>query len=45
VGLEDSALFDQMGVAEMGGAVCVALAPHNTRFDVDHLVRVIGGIV
>ena len=45
VGLEDRALFDQMGVAEMGGAVCVALAPHNTRFDVDHLVRVIGGIV
>lgn len=45
VGLEDSALFDQMGVAEMGGAVCVAFAPHNTRHDVDQLVRVIGGMV
>lgn len=45
VGLEDSALFDQMGVAEMGGAVCVAFAPHNTRYDVDQLVRVVGGMV
>lgn len=45
VGLEDSALFDQMGVAEMGGAVCVAFAPHNTRNDVDQLVRVVGGMV
>ncbi|MFR4189202.1 MAG: aminotransferase, partial [Corynebacterium variabile] len=45
VGLEDSALFDQMGVAEMGGAVCVGFAPHNTRYDVDQLVRVVGGMV
>lgn len=45
VGLEESALFDQMGVAEMGGAVCVALAPHNTRIDIDRLVRVVGGMV
>jgi selenocysteine lyase/cysteine desulfurase len=45
VGLEESALFDQMGVAEMGGAVCVALAPHNTQFDVDLLVRIVGGMV
>lgn len=45
VGLEESALFDQMGVAEMGGAICVALAPHNTYMDIDHLVRVVGGIV
>lgn len=45
VGLEESALFDQMGVAEMGGAVCVALAPHNTLADIDRLVRVVGGMV
>ena len=29
----------------MGGAVCVALAPHNTQFDVDLLVRIVGGMV
>lgn len=45
VGLEQSALFDQMGVAEMGGAVCVSLAPHNTQFDIDLLVRIVGGMV
>lgn len=45
VPLEDSALLDQMGVAEQGGAVCVAMSPHNTAYDVDHLVRVVAGLV
>ncbi|WP_288832125.1 aminotransferase class V-fold PLP-dependent enzyme [uncultured Corynebacterium sp.] len=39
-----SQLFDDMGVAEMGGAVTIALGPFNTSNDVDHLIRAVASL-
>ena len=37
-------VLEEMGVAEMGGAVTVALAPFNTEGDVEQLVRTVASL-
>lgn len=37
-------VLEEMGVAEMGGAVTVALAPFNTEGDVEQLVRAVASL-
>lgn len=40
----ESPLLEEMGVAEMGGAVTVALAPFNTHGDIEQLVRTVASL-
>lgn len=37
-------LLEEMGVAEVGGAVTVALGPFNTHQDIEHLTRVVASL-
>lgn len=41
---QDSKLFCDMGVDEIGGAVTVALGPFNTENDIEHLTRVVASL-
>ena len=34
-------LLDDMGVADMGGAVTIAMSPFNTQNDIEQLVRTV----
>ncbi|RNE48223.1 aminotransferase class V-fold PLP-dependent enzyme [Corynebacterium alimapuense] len=42
--LPASQLFSEMGVDEVGGAVTASLAPFNTRYDIEHLTRVVASL-
>lgn len=37
-------LLQEMGIADLGGAVTVSLSPFNTHADVEHLVRVVASL-
>ena len=39
-----SRLISDMGVAEMGGAVTVGLAPFNTETDIEQLIRTVASL-
>ena len=37
-------LLDDMGVADMGGAVTIAMSPFNTQNDIEQLVRTVASL-